>query len=701
MKHFSLFDFDSLELATIRTNKKITYYDVSAAFDIETTSTTENGEKRANMYIWMLSINYGEPVYYGRTWNELIAFLDTLAFKLELSESVRLPIYIHNLGYEFQFMRKYFTWHDVFSLSERKPLRATSINGYEFRCSYLLSGFNLENVANNLQHYPVKKLVGDLDYSLPRHHKTPLTKREMDYCKNDILVVCSYIQEQKEIYGDITKLPMTNTGRVRTHVRNECYYTHKSHKKTSRGKYHRYRNIMMDLTLTPSLYPQMKRAFMGGFTHANALYMGEVVENVTSIDFASSYPAVMISEKFPMSRFKPIELKSESELNNLCAKYAVIFDIHFKGIKQKFIHDAYLSESKCFGLVNPTVNNGRIVSADSLKTTITETDFDIIKRVYSWESISVANVTYAHKNYLPRAIVKSVLDLYQDKTVLKGVKGKEVEYMLSKGMLNSIYGMCVTDIVKDDAKYNNADGWTSEPANLDEKIDTYNTSKTRFLYYPWGVWITAYARRNLWTGIMAMADDYIYSDTDSIKVKNYDDHKPYIEHYNRTILEKMKAVCTHHKLDPELLSPKNKQGETQVIGVWDFDGFYTRFKTLGAKRYLVEENGKLELTVAGLSKRDGLNYMLEKCNNNHDAVFEMFNDNLYIPAERTGKNTHTYLDEPNTFTLTDHLGKTELVETLSGVHLESCEFTLSISRQYLKLINDLKHGYLPKGDTYA
>src|SRR5699024_1019389 len=163
--------------------------------------------------------------------------------------------------------------------------------------------------------------------------------------------------------GDITKLPMTNTGRVRTYVRNECYYTHKSHKKTSRGKYHRYRNIMLDLTLTPRLYPQMKRAFMGGFTHANAHYMGEVVENVTSIDFASSYPAVMISEKFPMSRFKPIELKSESELNNLCEKYAVIFDIHFKGIKQKFIHDAYLSESKCFGLVNPIVNNGRIVSA--------------------------------------------------------------------------------------------------------------------------------------------------------------------------------------------------------------------------------------------------------------------------------------------------------------------------------------------------
>ena len=34
------------------------------------------------------------------------------------------------------------------------------------------------------------------------------------------------------------------------------------------------------------------------------------------------------------------------------------------------------------------------------------------------------------------------------------------------------------------------------------------------------------------------------------------------------------------------ISPKTIKGETKTLGVWDFDGFYTDFKTLGAKRYI-------------------------------------------------------------------------------------------------------------------
>ena len=100
---------------------------------------------------------------------------------------------------------------------------------------------------------------------------------------------------------------------------------------------------------------------------------------------------------------------------------------------------------------------------------------------------------------------------------MKGVQGKETEYLLSKGMLNSVYGMCVTDIVKDNAIYSDDDNWGFEKVDIDEEIQKYNDSKNRFLYYAWGIWVTAYARRNLWTGILAVGKDYIYSDTDSIK----------------------------------------------------------------------------------------------------------------------------------------------------------------------------------------
>lgn len=455
---------------------------------------------------------------------------------------------------------------------------------------------------------------------------------------------------------------------------------------------------MNDLTLSPDDYLQLKQSFMGGFTHANARYSGELLENVSSIDFTSSYPAVMLSEKFPMSRAKKIKISSVSELEDLCNRYGVLMDIRFKNIHSSIPQENYISESKCTELSNPLINNGRVFSADSLAMTITNVDYQIIKECYVWDKIEVANVKYYHLGYLPKSIIESVLKLYEDKTVLKGVEGKEVEYMLSKGMLNSTYGMSVTDIVRDDHIY--SDGWDKEPADLLEQVDKYNKSKNRFLYYAWGIWITAYSRANLWTGILATGHDYVYSDTDSLKMLNYQDHKKYIDMYNKMVIQKMENMCKEYKIDVARLSPKNQKGEVQTIGLWDFEGTYSRFKTLGAKRYLLEENGELYLTVAGLSKQNGLKYMLEKCNGDNSKVFNMFNDELYIPADRTGKMTHTYIDDTQDIVVKDFTGKQTRVHTKSGIHLSSCEFTLSISKQYGEFLSNFMNGYIYEGVDY-
>src|SRR5690606_2668565 len=198
------------------------------------------------------------------------------------------------------------------------------------------------------------------------------------------------------------------------------------------------------------------------------------------------------------------------------------------------------------------------------------------------------------------------------------------------------------DIVRDKIIY--TDDWEIEQVDKEKEIEKYNNKWTRFLFYPWGVWVTAYARRNLWLGILELKDDYVYSDTDSIKFLNYEKHKTFFDKYNKWIVEKQKLTLKYYNIDERLLYPKNKKGEVKLCGIWDFEGKYTRFKTLGAKRYLYEKDGELYLTVAGLSKRNGIEYMKEKCNYDNGKVFEMFDDNLYVPADRTGKNTHTYID---------------------------------------------------------
>jgi len=688
-------EINNLDFTTTKTNKKIEYINLPCGFDIETTSTKQQDEKIAFMYIWAIGLGHTNKVFYGRNWSDFIWVCEQLQTLLKLNLNRRLVVYVHNLGYEFQFMRHYFKWPQVFAVGERKPIKALCSLGIEFRDSYILSGFSLENTAKNLVTHKVKKLVGNLDYSLVRTPETPLSVSEMDYCRNDITIITAYISEQIDMYGDIVKIPMTNTGRVRSHVRHECYHTNKNHRKSSKGKYIRYRNIMKDLTIDSKTYIQLKRAFMGGFTHANANYSGKTLSNVSSIDFTSSYPSVMVAEKFPMSRFKPIEVSDLYELEEICDKHAVVFDLKLTGVVSKLKQETYISESKCFKLSNPTINNGRISKADELITTVTEIDYEIIKQVYEWDTISVSNVIYAYKNYLPKSIIKSILDLYQDKTVLKDVEGSEVEYMLSKGMLNSIYGMSVTDIVKDNAIY--GEDWETEIVDIETEIENYNNSKNRFLYYAWGLWVTAYARKNLWSGIVAIGEDYIYSDTDSLKLLNYDDHTDYIKWFDSVIINKMETMCDYYGFDKKLLSPKTKYGKVKTLGVWDFEGTYTRFKALGAKRYLVESNGKLQITVAGLSKQNGINYMIENANGDLTKVFEMFNDSLYIPAERTGKMTHTYIDDELKFKCTDYKGKTATINPLSSIHLESCDFTLSIADHYKQFLENLSKGYIYKG----
>lgn len=698
MKYWKEFLFDE-DYKTIKTNKQKEYINIECSFDIETTSMYINEEKVSFMYIWTFGLKDERFIYYGRTWQELMEFLEIVQETFNLNEDRNLICFIHNLGYEFQFMRKYFTWLDVFSIEERKPLKAVCSLGIEFRDSYLLSGYSLGKLADNLQKHTIKKL-GDFDYKKIRHYETPITEQEFLYCRNDVLILLYYINEQIEIYKDITKIPLTNTGRVRKYVRDMCYYSSKDHKKTSKGKYTQYRNLIEDLTLNEDSYNMLKRCFMGGFTHSNGKYTDKIIDDVTSIDFTSSYPAVMLTELFPMSRpipVKPDEYNTKAKYLKLASKYNLMFNVKFENLQAKFYNENYLSKSKCYLIDGEVENNGRIFRADSLTTTITEIDFEIISQCYTWDSIYIDNMYKFYKAYLPKPILQSVINLYKDKTELKGVKGKEVEYLLSKGMLNSIYGMTVTDIVRNEITYN--DDWGVTPADVDEQITDYNTKKSRFLYYPWGVWVTAYARRNLWSGIININEDYIYSDTDSIKMRNYKKHKEYINKYNEIVKEKLKSMCKYNNFNFEDLQPETQNGVKKLIGVWDFDGEYSRFKTLGAKRYLVEykDTKELEITVAGLGKKNGVAYMKNYCNNNNFKVFEMFTNSLYIPKGETGKSTHTYIDKEHTFICKDYLGNKTKIETLSGVHLEECDFTLSISDLYINFLNNIMKGYLFTG----
>lgn len=664
---------------TLVYRKNIKYYNVPVSFDIETSSFYENENKKAIMYVWMTCI-YG-LVIIGRTWDEYLNMLNIIRNELNLSDQKILVIYVHNLSYEFQFMRKHMKWNRVFSIDTRKPCYAVS-DGIEFRCSYILSGYSLEKTAEQLHTFNIKKMSGDLDYNLIRHSKTSLTEQETGYCINDVKTVVAYIQECIMDSGNITKIPLTKTGYVRQYIRNRCFYESGKPQRKSYKKL-RYTNLMKSMLLKPDEYIQLKRAFQGGFTHANPFYSGKTLENVSSYDFTSSYPAVMVSEKFPMSSAEEYKPQNFDDFIHQLKTYCCLFDVEFNGIESTVFYESYLSAYRCIELEKPVINNGRIVSAKHLVTTITEQDFWIILKLYKWDSIRISNFKRYKRGYLPKDFVSSILELYQNKTKLKGVKGSEIEYQHSKEMINSCYGMSVTDIVREEIIYD--DEWDILPPDIETSITKYNKNSGRFLFYPWGVWVTAYARRNLFTGIFEFRDDYIYSDTDSIKVLNKAKHEKYIAEYNDAIINRLETALEIQGFDKKLIKPETIKGIIKPLGVWDYEGTYSKFKTLGAKRYMTEKNNSISITVSGLNKSVCVPYL----NDITDNPFDFFDNDLYIPAEYTGKNTHTYIDEAISGTVTDYTGNTDSYYEKSFIHLEQADYSMSISDEYMDYIFSL------------
>lgn len=669
-------------------SKGIEYYNIPCGFDTETTSFYDGGEKTAIMYEWTFGI--GGLIIIGRTWAEFRLMLEALSRKLQLSKKRRLICYVHNLAFDSQFFRKQLHWDNIFALKERQTLSMLSTLGIEFRCSYLLSAFKLEKLGEQLRKYKVKKLVGDLDYNLIRHSKTKLTDKELQYCINDVLVIMCYIQEKLETEGKISYLPKTNTGYVRNFVRQYCFYEYGCKDRKNSHKAQRYRSLMSQLTLDVDEYKQLKQAYTGGFTHASCFHSGKVEENVTSMDFTSSYPAVLVTEaSFPMSKGEIHEIVSRDDFNSCIRNYCCIFDCTFQDVDSTFIYEHFLSESHCRNLKNAVVDNGRIVSADSFDCTLTEIDYMIMKKCYSWKKFSVRNFRRYKKGYLPRDFVNAVLKLYSDKTTLKGVEEKVVEYMRSKGMLNACYGMCCTDPARDEIIYED-DEWSHKAPNLEDILEKYNKSSSRFLFYPWGVWCCKLAMRNLWTGIFELKEDYIYADTDSVKFLNYDKHKDYFERYNNLIQKMAKRAMESLGLDDSKTHPKTIENVEKPIGVWDYDGSYKRFKTLGAKRYLVQysKDNKILLTVSGLNKKIATPWLIDKYGT--DGCFEAFDNKLFVPKEYTGTNTHTYIDNTKEGIVTDYLGVPYHYKELSGVHIEKSEYTMSLSKEYIDYLDGME-----------
>lgn len=635
--------------------------------------------KQSCMYIWMLGIN--DVVYYGRTWEDL----EQMMFRLNFYSPTRKYIFVHNLSFEFQYLKGVFDMTKVKARKSRKVMRCDLFKyPVTFKCTLFMTNCKLEKIPSEFN-LPIAKKVGDLDYTKLRNSKTPLTDKELGYCEYDCLVLYYYIKKELEEYGDLQHLPNTSTGKVRRAL----------HEKIDNDSEYKLK-VSRSINTDPHIYNLLVEAFAGGYTHANWLYADEIIENVTSFDFSSSYPYVLCTCKFPSTRFTPCNIDN---LDDMLPSFAYLIKIAFKNIEtQQF--NTFLSKHKCTHIRGGKYDNGRIIKADYLETTITDVDWQYLKKAYgikkdNYEIIEIYSSIY---DYLPKALIEFILEKYVEKTKLKNVEGMEYAYARVKALFNAIYGMCVTNEICASVLYDNKFGWDEKELSNQGIINKLNSEKKRaFLSFSYGVWCTAYARNNLIQNILKLDKYLVYSDTDSVKVKEGFD-KNVILNYNKSVVNKIKQVCSDLDLNFEDFEPVDVKGNKHLLGEFDNDGNYKEFITQGAKKYAYIKNVKkskvkpksnvvkdygatcdvLEITVSGVPKEGSKQI---KC-------LEEFKDDLEFTFENTNKNILFYCENQEPVDLVDYLGNIVKANDKSGCCLVPTTYTLSKALEYSYLLNE-------------
>ena len=610
------------------TKNRCMYYNIPAAFDIETTTIDGYKDKKGKyvkglepysfIYHWQFCLD--TTVIFGRRIDDMVLFFQKLSDFLNLNEHLRLIVYVHNLAFEFQFIKDFLGIDSIFARKPHKPMKYIT-NNFEFRCSYFLSNMSLAKFSENSPSCYHRKLSGDdYDYKKIRTPDTPMTVYELGYCYNDVRGLCECIRDKinDENSHSIADIPLTSTGYVRRDIKKAVLPPGRGY--DTKRIYRRNRELIGNLTLSIEEYRMLKKCFRGGNTHANRFFTGHIMSDVHSFDIKSSYPAVILYDYFPMKKFIEIEVPTnKEELYYYINKYCCMFTIWYKDLKAKDEYPIpYISISKCeeISLNNKELrtellnDNGRVLKATYAQMTITEIDFNIIDKTYDFEGYVIDNFYIAERGKLPKEFRQEVMNYFHTKTILAHDESKEYEKNKSKNKLNSTYGMCVTDILNPDAIYEN-NNWTKKEMTEEEELEgigKYN-NYVRFLFYAGGIWITAHARRRLQIMLDIVKRNVVYTDTDSIKF--IDPEKELYQKFidrNNEILEDAKQLDISPTINEKIEINGKEIIINDTMGIWEYEGYYTKFKTLGAKKYCYYHSKKPDkfcITVSGMDKAKG------------------------------------------------------------------------------------------------
>ena len=646
---------------------------VPSGFDIETyTQYTKDSDGNVethytNMYIAMFQI--GSQYIECRTWKDVSNVFKQIEDTLCLGDK-KFLLFIHNQDFEFAFagteLNKLGHNVSVFARKKRKPMKIDIDNKILILDSCKITGFSLAKLAEN---YTItQKAKGDLDYNIPRNQYTQLTETERRYCKNDVLILKEFAEYYREKYLDFGKLPMTQTMIANLYMKDII----------------KREGMNSDVFyLMKKIYPKNKKQydyimlfFTGAYTHGMLRNLFTTLEDGLAFDMQSQYPYVCMSKYFPMGKFHNLHdmSKVETFIKNKCC----LLDVTFTNIETKY-GVTILSKHKLVDVEGATWDNGRLYRAKKARTFITEVDLQYLEMHYDF-SIEYNACTYCDRGYLPKYFRLTVAELYSKKSELKGVAGKEIEYMESKQKLNGeSYGATVVKVNFMEHVFEDGRWIERENSSLDFSTMWRKKDKAP----QWGIYITSWARYMILSTVAEICKIdpalYWYSDTDSCKTKNDKRILDIMKNKNAEIIKDNQKFINY--LD---LKERYPNTDFSTMGIFDREDDLLYFKSLGSKKYIATTSAGTSTTIAGLPKGKYIPYAINAWHKKGiigapsiKDIYDTFElGKVIMSTQETSKLCAYYEDEEKTFTVTDLQGNTETINTTSYVSLIPTSFSM-------------------------
>ena len=406
-------------------------------------------------------------------------------------------LWFHNLKFDGEFIYNWlfdhgWEWVEDTKHSARKTFSTLiSDQGNHYCCKLRFSPSHSVEIRDSLKVIPlpvakIPKAFGlpdaklELDYEGFREKGHELTRHEIDYITEDVVIVAKALKI------------MFDEGDVKMTAGSNALAAYKR----SIGGNKKFRKMFP----VPDYDEEVRRSYKGGFTYNNPRFTGFDVGEGISFDVNSLYPSVMRYELLPYGDPKRFEGKYEHDR---------LYPLYIQAVKI----DATLKPDHipCIQ-VKETAYSDRFAPTEYIEDTkgeivryVTNVDLELIFEQYDVHSIEYYE---GWKFKGSRHLFDGFIDECNERKVEASKTGNDGMRMIAKLRMNSSYG-----------KFGTSPKCRSmKPVKRDGRIwyERLDEEEREPIYIPAASFITAYARAKTIRSAQSVFERFVYADTDSL-----------------------------------------------------------------------------------------------------------------------------------------------------------------------------------------